>query len=287
MRHADQILPGLLRDWRVISCVSRDGTACNEVTAQTPSQPARSGHRALSEPSGGPYVCGERFAQWCWPWRRPNAVQAELGSGGDFAMTSLTSWGRRLLWALSYKDYSGGIPIGVFLPLAEQKERDIPKIVAALNLIRDVEPRRYQRMVRDVGSIQLLGIRQFAIGSWNAASHTVDLATDWVENTDTTPEAIAATLVHEATHARFSRFGYPEPLRGRLERICFNQERMFAERLPSGQSLAAMARRAMDTDSATYSPRGLKERRLAALRSLGLPRWFLKVLERVMPPRVA
>lgn len=202
-------------------------------------------------------------------------------------MASGASWGRRLLWALSYKDSNGGIPIGVFLPLAEQKEHDIPKVVAALKLIRDVEPRRYLRMVRDVGRIQLLGTRYFAIGLWNSASHTIDLATDWLENKDTTPEAIAATLVHEATHARLTHFGYPEPLRGRLERICFNQERLFAERLPSGQSLAAMARRAMETETDTYSRRGLRERRIAALRSLGVPGWCIKVLELLMPPRAA
>jgi hypothetical protein len=202
-------------------------------------------------------------------------------------MTFLASWGRRLLWALSHKNHQGGVPIGVFLPLGEQKERDVPKIVAALTLIRDIEPRRYERMLRDIRSIQLMGTRHFALGLWNAASRTIDLAADWVGNESTISEDIAATLVHEATHARLTHFGYPEPLRGRLERICYKQERQFAERLPNGQALVAMAAKAMDVDNTFYSRRAMKGRRLAALHSLGVPDWCIRILDRVMPPRAA
>ena len=194
-------------------------------------------------------------------------------------MQSLAYWFRRLFWTVSYKDRSGGIPVGTFLAFAEQKERHIPKVTAALDLIRRVEPHRYQRMLRNVRAIHLLGTRYYALGAWYAPLRMIDLAEDWVEDPNTSPEDIAATLVHEATHARLTQFGYSEALRARVERICHYQEAVFASRLGNGEQLVAAARRAMDRDGASYSSATRRTDRLKALRALGMPSWFVQLVD--------
>ena len=194
-------------------------------------------------------------------------------------MRSFALWFRRLLWAASYKNRSGGIPVGTFLASAEQKERHIPKVITALDLIRRAEPHRYKRMLRNVSAIHLLGTRYYALGTWHGALRVIDLAGDWVEDAKTSPEDIAATLVHEATHARLAQFGYSEPVRARVERICHHQEAVFAARLPNGERLVAAARRAMDRDGASYSSATRRADRLNALRALGMPTWLVQLVD--------
>ena len=55
----------------------------------------------------------------------------------------------------------------------------------------------------------------------------------------TSPELIAAVIVHEATHARLERYGigYEEKLRARIEAVCFRRELAFAAKLPNGEAV--------------------------------------------------
>lgn len=56
---------------------------------------------------------------------------------------------------------------------------------------------------------------------------------------ETRNEDIALILVHEATHARLSKFGfgYDEALRARIEAICHRRELAFAKRLGDEQAI--------------------------------------------------
>ena len=60
-----------------------------------------------------------------------------------------------------------------------------------------------------------------------------------------TPELIAAAIVHEATHARLWHrgFGYEEDVRARVEYICIRRELAFSAKLPSGQAVRSRAER--------------------------------------------
>jgi hypothetical protein len=97
---------------------------------------------------------------------------------------------------------------------------------------------------------------------------------------------IAATIVHEATHARLESCGieYVEGMRHRIEAICLRQEIAFAAKLPNGQELQEAAEHILTlcTGPGFWSKTSMRERDLAgsleALRYLGAPEWLLRVL---------
>jgi hypothetical protein len=89
--------------------------------------------------------------------------------------------------------------------------------------------------------------------------------------------------VHEATHARLwhSGIGYEEPIRGRVEAVCFRRERAFAARLPDGEEI----RRIAEAKLAYYTNETLtgealharhREGAAQALRDLGQPEWLIR-----------
>ncbi|MBO0763938.1 MAG: hypothetical protein J2P50_05035 [Hyphomicrobiaceae bacterium] len=102
------------------------------------------------------------------------------------------------------------------------------------------------------------------------------------------PQIIAATIVHEATHARLQRcgIGYDEERRSRIEAICFRREAALAMKLPNGGSVRETAERQLArcatsdfwTDAAfdTRFPDSAAE----ALRYLGAPEWLVRLLVR-------
>ena len=163
--------------------------------------------------------------------------------------------------------------MGALFVSSDTQKQAIPKVVAALRCIQDVDSVRYQRIKRQIKRILVVGSRLVAYGIWYPPLHMIALADDWVEDNATSCERIALTIVHEATHARLSCFGYDEPLRGRLERICNYQALVFASRLPEGHALVAIARAAMDRDPEDYST-GRRRRRI------------LDALETVLPKRI-
>ena len=185
------------------------------------------------------------------------------------------------------KDRSGGIPVGSFIPSASEKEIAIPKVAAALRRISHIDPRRFDRIRRQVACIQLLGTRLVALGTWYNSLSMIVLAADWVEADSTSPDQVAMTIVHEATHARFIRFGYAEDIRPRIERICNYQELVFASRIPDASELIASARRAMDTDPSGFTYEDHRQRSLKALETLGMSKWVIRLLDRVTRGRAA
>lgn len=75
-----------------------------------------------------------------------------------------------------------------------------------------------------------------AVAQFDPHSWTCELDGRFVLDDTTTPELIAVTIVHEATHARlFKRgFGYVEEVRDRVEEICLRRDLAFTARLPDG-----------------------------------------------------
>lgn len=107
----------------------------------------------------------------------------------------------------------------------------------ALALIRAHDPRRYaivQREVRWVVNAEL--------GSWGQYDRSlqacnVDFGRYGIPSDGDYPwyvAAYAALIIHEATHGRLMTLGfvYTRRYRARIERICRNEERRFAARLP-------------------------------------------------------
>jgi hypothetical protein len=133
----------------------------------------------------------------------------------------------------------------------------------ALNLIAQYDPRRMRRIARD---IRCIWIHQaaYADAFFIEDLRLCVLNRGYVTARDTAPDMIAATIVHEAVHARLQsrNIQYVEPLRARVERLCDAETLAFARRLPGGESLAHRIIESRPTDEATWSDESL-HRRLA------------------------
>jgi hypothetical protein len=101
----------------------------------------------------------------------------------------------------------------------------------------------------------------------------------------TTVERIAATIIHEATHARLERRGiqYVEKQRQRIEAVCIRRELNFIAKLPNAEPLQEARADALewctggereffsDSNFATRREEGSVE----GLRYLGVPEWLI------------
>ena len=100
---------------------------------------------------------------------------------------------------------------------------------------------------------------------------------------------IAATIVHEATHARLTSCGiaYEEAQRLRVERVCVGQELVFGAKLPDRKPVRERAERTLEwIGDPAYSQYWTNkafddrfvEKHLKVLRESGFPNWLLKVV---------
>lgn len=162
----------------------------------------------------------------------------------------------------------------------------LDRVAQALDLIKTCDRRRYDRLIRDLERVWVLiipgGIAHFDYSIWACVldpRHVLDEANS--------PAGIAATIVHEATHARLWRRGirYQEDLRPRVEAICFRSERAFAARIPNGerireqadQQLHAYAGQDYWTDEAFH--RRYNNGSIEALLYLQMPNWLIRRFE--------
>jgi len=103
------------------------------------------------------------------------------------------------------------------------------KVAEALALVRSLDPKRFERMRRDVELVQVFRMKssQFSPRWWTCLL-------DEALVRERSAALIASTLVHEATHARVLRAGIPywPDLQQRIEALCTRQEIAFASKLP-------------------------------------------------------
>src|SRR6185437_9021869 len=148
---------------------------------------------------------------------------------------------RILLWMSSGKDIDG-----LWVGTETEAERVLPRVEAALGLIKTHDRQRYDRIVADLDRVwvRLLTtyVAQFS-PSWSACF----LDERFVLGDTTDAAHIAAAIVHEATHARLWRcgFGYDEEVRQRVEAVCVRREVAFANKLPDGERIHAVAAEAL------------------------------------------
>jgi hypothetical protein len=103
--------------------------------------------------------------------------------------------------------------------------------VAALQLVRSVDPRRFRRIQREIEFIVNQEATNYA--SYDRPTRSCIVDYDKVDHSEY-PEwylwQYASTLVHEATHgALYSRhIAYTPALRARIERLCHTEQTRFA-----------------------------------------------------------
>ncbi|MGH6814259.1 MAG: hypothetical protein ACREC6_00985, partial [Hyphomicrobiaceae bacterium] len=131
-----------------------------------------------------------------------------------------------------------GVRIAIAVPGNEPPDRMLDRVEEALRLIRRYDPRRFDRLVRDLkgGVVVLPHLGTDSDASFDSSTLACQIVSKLVLS-EVAPEMLATIIVHEATHARLRRYGigYDERLRFRVEAACFRREIAFAARLPRGE----------------------------------------------------
>ena len=179
-----------------------------------------------------------------------------------------------------------GLWIGIVLQ-KKQTDRAFDRVEEALRVIKQHDPLRYKRLLRDLRRVWVLRLPEVR-GSYNQALGACQLDSTYVLGEGTAPEEIASTIVHEATHARLMScgIGYEEGLRSRVETVCSRRELAFARKLPDGRLVREKAQRSLawyrNPAYANYSTNQEFEKRFVNakgrhLRDLGVPHWFVRM----------
>jgi hypothetical protein len=190
------------------------------------------------------------------------------------------AWYDKLLrWVYHGRDVDG-------LWVGAWDEPILERTIEALRLIELHDPLRYRRMTQDLHRVLVQRFLPGALGNFNARLRACLLNENFVAHDDTTLQMIAATIVHEATHARLDkcRIAYEESLRARIEAVCFRREIAFAAKLPDGAVVRELAERKLTfyADPAYWTDAAFHNRDLTeipeALRQLGAPEWLARIL---------
>jgi hypothetical protein len=172
---------------------------------------------------------------------------------------------------------------GTMIVFSKHKGNEAPdKVAAALQLIRNFDPVRYRRVVRDLKQIWITTIAA-AAGQFVNSTSTCELDVRFIVGEHTTAEHIASVIVHEATHARLHQWGigYEQELRDRVEQVCMGRELAFAAKLPDGESIRGWVEARQD-GSVDYSNAAIRAREIAgardALLDLNAPAWLADLI---------
>jgi hypothetical protein len=172
-----------------------------------------------------------------------------------------------------------GVWVGVAFSF--EPEPILHRVEEALRLIQKYDRLRYNRLIRDLERIWVRDVPG-ALGSFDHSLHACSLDREFVLAEKSSAELIAATIVHEATHARLDRCGisYEEKLRPRIEAACFRREMAFAAKLPNGEQVREQAERKLEFyniqdywTNAAFAERYDKDQ-IELIRRLGAPDWI-------------
>jgi hypothetical protein len=138
-----------------------------------------------------------------------------------------------------------GLPVRVVNTRPDiDTEQVVQRLTAALDLIATYAPRRYRRLRADLAGFV---VQRFACrGAFFPESRECLVELTFTVNPRHALPEIAASIVHEATHARVARMcrGRTPDQRAREERLCRRAELEFGLALPEG---GVVARRALDS----------------------------------------
>src|ERR1044071_5568271 len=140
------------------------------------------------------------------------------------------------IWRLSRRTLIDGVHVRYFMPSSPQGVDPFSKVAAALSLVAIFDPRRFDRIRRDLRGVLVMGAS--GRGEYHQTSRLCILDSAYVESERADPPLLASTIVHEATHARLGRagIGYDPSIRARVEHACIRAELAFASRLPPLES---------------------------------------------------
>jgi len=193
-------------------------------------------------------------------------------------LTPSVRWVDRFqLWMSDHTPYDG-LTLSV-LDLQNDADVLLGRVKEALALLEHYDPRRYRRLTRDCPRIWIT-LLTAAVGRYSHGLKAILLDQRYVSRSATSSADIAATIVHELTHARLAGcgIGYAEPDRGRVERACFSEELSFVRLLPNSDALAARLQKSLARPDSEWTDENLRadaiEATPRALQYLGMPAWL-------------
>jgi hypothetical protein len=190
---------------------------------------------------------------------RPSQQSLAFASKIYGPMKSLSQQVNRMAESLiSVRREVRGIPVRVF-----NTRRDIDtaqvleRLGQALDLIATHAPRQFRRLQQDLAGIL---VRRFPCrGAFFHQERECLVELTFTVNPRHTLAEIAASILHEATHARVARMcrTLPQEQRAREERLCRKAELEFGQSLPDGpgkQIVVERARFALGMSDAEVAP---------------------------------
>ena len=197
------------------------------------------------------------------------------------ALTPRVRWIERFqLWMSEHIPYDG-LTLSA-LDLHNDTHALLTRVKEGLTLLEHYDPRRCRRFRKDCNHIWIT-LLPAAVGSYSHGLRTILLDQRYISSSATSSSDIAATIVHELTHARLFNcgIGYAEPDRGRVERVCYSQELAFARLLPNSQALVTHLEGCVARPDSDWNDRTRRLKMLedtpGALRYLGTPSWLIRI----------
>ena len=184
---------------------------------------------------------------------------------------------------------------GLWVGTMESKPHPgLRRVEDALRLIKSHDALNYSRVIRHLERIWV-NLLPGDLAHYDASMGACVFDERYVVQEATTPERIASTIIHEATHARLEHWGigYDEDRRARIETICLRRELNFVNRLPAAEALREEVARtvAWYAGNHDYFSNASFEQREAqgqaeTLRHLGAPDWVFRFAMKLRAARV-
>lgn len=179
-----------------------------------------------------------------------------------------------------------GIPVVVVNTRPDISTSDVlARIDGALELIERYQPAIFRRMRRDFARI--LSQRYPCRGAYIPDERTCLVELTFTVNPEFSLPQVAATILHEAMHARLDRMGVhgENVSRAREERFCRRAEIEFGQMVPGGEAVVERAMATLAGADAEVAPAidwALARERVARvdLEALRVPAWVKRAAAR-------
>ena len=149
-----------------------------------------------------------------------------------------------------------GLPVRILNTRHDiQTDHVVQRLTGALDLIATYAPRRYRRLRRDLAGFV---VQRFACrGAFFPDSRECLVELTFTVNPRHSLPEIAASIVHEATHARVARMcsKRPRATHAREERLCRRAELELGLSLPDGEVVVRRARESLALGDQDVAPR--------------------------------
>jgi hypothetical protein len=148
-----------------------------------------------------------------------------------------------------------GIPVSINNTRPDIDTREVwSRLERCLGMIQQYVPHHFRHLQRD---FQLIVVQRFACrGAYFHEQRACLVELTFTVNPEFSEAEVAATILHEAMHARLHRLGFPLEMedRARQERFCRRAEIEFGRRAPNGERVVERAMWTLDQSDEDVAP---------------------------------